>query len=206
MCLSGVILGIKAATTGQKVTVVEMALSTLIFGTVGFTIGGYRVAHHRWLHLSMVAIALWIASLPNIWFGFTPGQWTSTIFPTFAIMGVGGWLSTCLKMLEQTPENLEVYYHLGEAHRLAASYPKQRAVEMLSTADIQRGLRLAAKAYTQALQHNPQYAEPHRGLGLLYQQQGLRDLARGELETYLQLKPEAEDRRIINRHLAELSR
>lgn len=123
------------------------------------------------------------------------------------------------RVLEQAPGSSEVYYYLGEAHRLGASHPERRAVEeaerqrrepksgeqVLSEADIQRELRLAAEAYTQALQYDPQYADPHRGLGFLYRQQGLRDLARGELETYLQFKPEAEDRRVINRHLAELS-
>lgn len=61
----------------------------------------------------------------------------------------------------------------------------------------------AIKAYAQAAELDPSYAEPHRELGLLYRAQNRPGEARAEFEKYLQLNPKALDAGIIRGYMTE---
>ena len=58
-------------------------------------------------------------------------------------------------------------------------------------------------AYLHAAELDPNYADPHRELGLLYRAQSRPEQARAEFEKYLQLNPKAIDAGIIRGYLTE---
>jgi predicted Zn-dependent protease len=72
----------------------------------------------------------------------------------------------------------------------------------------QRGLEedreRAEKEYQIAIDLEPQFAEPHRGIGLLYYKSGRADLAREHFQKYLQLNPTAKDRAHIEQYLRDI--
>jgi predicted Zn-dependent protease len=86
-------------------------------------------------------------------------------------------------------DNCKAHYSLAEVFR-------QRAVE----GDQER----AEKEYQMAIDLEPQFAEPHRGIGLLYYKKGQNDLARDHFKKYLELDPGAKDRAYIEQYLQEI--
>lgn len=119
------------------------------------------------------------------------------------------------KVIKYDSNDPIAHYYLGESYRLMVKYPekvkeeesqkrtKQKLVEMTKE-EKEEKLSIALKEYNLALSYNPQYAEPHRGLGLLYYYQGKKELAKDEFEKYLTLNPMAKDKRQIVKYLEEL--
>ena len=58
-------------------------------------------------------------------------------------------------------------------------------------------------AYRRAIELNAFNAKPHKALGMLFFRQGDKAAARGHLETYLRLSPQASDRGYIEHYLKE---
>ena len=63
----------------------------------------------------------------------------------------------------------------------------------------------AEKEYDVAIELNPRFAEPHRGIGLIYFKSKRPDLARAHFQKYLELNPGAKDRAYIEQYLGEIS-
>jgi predicted Zn-dependent protease len=72
----------------------------------------------------------------------------------------------------------------------------------------QRGLEgdadTAETEYQIAIVLEPQFADPHRGMALLYYKRGRTDLAREHFKKYLELNPAAKDRAYIEQYLREI--
>jgi Tfp pilus assembly protein PilF len=83
-----------------------------------------------------------------------------------------------------------------KAHFALAELFRQRGVE----GDLDR----AETEYQIAIVLEPQFAEPHRGMGLLYYKKGRTDLARAHFKKYLELNPGAKDRAYIEQFLREI--
>lgn len=123
------------------------------------------------------------------------------------------------KAITSNPEDPIAHYYLGEAHRLIVKYPekvkeeeaqkrttqKQKKKEMTSE-EKEEKLSMALKEYNLAISYDPQYAQPHKGLGLLYYEQGKKEVAKDEFEKYLTLDPMAKDKRQIIKYLEELKK
>jgi predicted Zn-dependent protease len=88
------------------------------------------------------------------------------------------------------PGNSKAHFALAELYR-------QRGLE----GDQAR----AENEYDIAIDLNPQFAEPHRGIGLIYFKSKRTDLARRHFEKYLELNPGAKDRAYIEQYLGEIS-
>jgi len=88
--LGGFIVGISGQ--GQD-HLLAVAISNLIFSTLGFFIAGCLNKSNRFKHLSKVVLIVWVVSLVNLLFGITPLQWLSSIIFLFITMGIGGGLS-----------------------------------------------------------------------------------------------------------------
>jgi beta-barrel assembly-enhancing protease len=83
-----------------------------------------------------------------------------------------------------------------KAHFALAELFRQRALE----GDADR----AETEYQIAIVLEPQFADPHRGMGLLYYKRGRTDLAREHFKKYLELNPGAKDRAYIEQYLREI--
>jgi predicted Zn-dependent protease len=83
----------------------------------------------------------------------------------------------------------EAAYYLGEAYR-------QRG----EAGDLER----AEHEFRSVLEATPQFAPPHRALGLLYYKRGDKTLAAPLLRRYLELAPDAPDRGYIEHYLKNL--
>jgi tetratricopeptide (TPR) repeat protein len=92
-------------------------------------------------------------------------------------------------VLRLSPTDPKTLYYLGEVYR--------RRGEKRDTAK-------ALDAYRRALSSDPSYADPHKGLGLLYYQTGQRQKAKAEFQKYLQRDPTAKDAGVIKDYLSEL--
>ena len=66
--------------------------------------------------------------------------------------------------------------------------------------------RLAEKNYRRALEISPDLAEPHRGLGFLYEQEGNPEQSAQEFQKYLSLVPAGVDSPQIKRRLAAMEK
>ncbi len=67
-----------------------LALSNLVFGSVGFLIVGLLNRMGRWRHLLQVAFLSWIGSLINLAFGMNLAHWALGLIFILIIMGIGG--------------------------------------------------------------------------------------------------------------------
>jgi predicted Zn-dependent protease len=83
-----------------------------------------------------------------------------------------------------------------KAHFALAELFRQRGLE----GDTER----AETEYKIAIVLEPQFADPHRGMGLLYYKRGRTDLAREHFKKYLELNPGAKDRGYIEQYLQEI--
>jgi predicted Zn-dependent protease len=111
-------------------------------------------------------------------------------------------------------ETVQLVAWEGDAHRLAAVDPVGAAFEvglveataiddMRSRADAE--LALAERAYSHAINTDPQYAEAYRGMFLVTAARNDRAGAEGWLQRYFELNPEARDRRFLNSVLERMS-
>ena len=90
-------------------------------------------------------------------------------------------------------------FYYGELSRL-------RAQRTDAAAEKRRLEERALLAYEHALLLDPAYADPLRGLGLLYFQQGDYARARAAFARYVELKRDVSDARRIEDYMAALSR
>jgi uncharacterized protein YacL len=92
--LGGVIIATAKPGTNFEENIAAMALSNMIFGTIGFTISGSRITGNRWRHLFIVAVVLWLVSLLNVLLlGVDIITWFYAIPSILVMMGIGGALS-----------------------------------------------------------------------------------------------------------------
>jgi len=88
---SGFLIGLAGGEGGRRV--LAIALSNLIFSTIGFLISGCLTKVNRWRHLATVVAGVWILGLINLLFGVTPIQWALSIVFIVLTAAVGGALS-----------------------------------------------------------------------------------------------------------------
>lgn len=111
-------------------------------------------------------------------------------------------------ILRRTPHDALAHFHLAEAYRLIADDPKKLKEELSRQAwheikavaeEERKGYwrSRAQEEYQQALHADPQRPEPHRGLGLLLHAQGDSPTALEHFHRYLELAPNAKDRRYV---------
>jgi predicted Zn-dependent protease len=86
-----------------------------------------------------------------------------------------------------------------EAFRALASTPEGKSA-------LQSNQATAERLFQHAMSLDEQLAEPHLGLGMLYDQQGRSEQAGPEYRKYLELAPAASDRVRVERRLNELDR
>ncbi|MGH7260808.1 MAG: hypothetical protein ACREI9_09025 [Nitrospiraceae bacterium] len=92
--IGGLVVGFTSSLTGAEVNILAIALSNIVFGTVGFTISGCIVKINRFKHLYRVALGVWLLSLMNVAFGMVDiQQWLVSILSVLLMMGMGGGLS-----------------------------------------------------------------------------------------------------------------
>jgi tetratricopeptide (TPR) repeat protein len=91
--------------------------------------------------------------------------------------------------LKSSPNDASAYFLLGESYR-RRNDPKER--------------EQAIQNYQMAMALNSTFADPHRGLGTLYYQEGKKREARESFERYLTLAPTAKDRPFIEGIVREL--
>ena len=88
--------------------------------------------------------------------------------------------------LDMDPHNSRAHFTLGEIHR-------QRG---------QEGDHAKAEtAYLRAIELSPAFAEPHRGIALIYLKSARPESAKEQFQKYLELKPNAQDRPYIENYL-----
>jgi tetratricopeptide (TPR) repeat protein len=80
-----------------------------------------------------------------------------------------------------------LFYLTGESASMAAASTLDFSADSLS--EKERYLNIAESAYLRALQLDPTYAKPNRGIGYLYTYMGRPDEALPYLERYLQMVP-----------------
>ena len=85
-------------------SMMAIAASNFLLGTVGFTIAGCLAPAPRWNHLGFVALGAWLTGLINVvFFHFTLAQWASSAMMIAIIMSIGGGLSHLFKKDTPTP-------------------------------------------------------------------------------------------------------
>jgi predicted Zn-dependent protease len=95
---------------------------------------------------------------------------------------------TIERFLQKEPKSARGHYYLGEVYRKRAG---------------ESDLRRAEEAYQLAAQYDPSYADPRKGLGLIYLKEGQKEKARKEFEGYLSLAPRAQDKGYVEQYLRE---
>ena len=103
------------------------------------------------------------------------------------------------RVLAITPKDPIAHLYQGDLYRLRA----QRA---RSTVDKAEHARKALASYERSTELDPELAEPHRQLGLLYYQEKDTSRAKEAFQRYLALKPDAPDARRIKEYIVELDR
>lgn len=94
------------------------------------------------------------------------------------------------RFLKNEPQSAKAHYYLGELYRKRAE-----------VSDVEK----AEKEYQLSMQYDPFYPEPHKGLGLIYMKQGQKEKAKENLEKYLLLAPQTEDKGYIEQYLKEMA-
>lgn len=95
------------------------------------------------------------------------------------------------RFLQTDFQNARAHYFLGELYR-------QRNEE--------EDREKAIKEYGLSVAYDPSYPEPHKGFGLIYYKQGLKQAAKAEFEKYLILSPDADDARYIEQYINEMNK
>lgn len=119
-------------------------------------------------------------------------------------------------LLARAPEDAQVHYLLGETYRAIAENPERLKREVRT--DVWREIKAqaarpidktywmerAADAYETANATDADFPEAYRGLGLLANMRNEPERAVEYLKRYLQLAPQAKDRRFVNAMIAQL--
>jgi predicted Zn-dependent protease len=119
-------------------------------------------------------------------------------------------------IVSNKPSSAKVHFYLGETYRLLSEEPLALKEELSSSEwekikkeNIAQQEKIwqkkAYEEYKKALEYNSTYAEPYRGLGLLYKSKKENMKAIEYLKKYLNLNPDAEDKRFIESCLRELA-
>lgn len=97
--LGGFILGIATRTIPDKnLVMIALGISNIIFTTIGFVIAGCLKVVHRWLHLFIVALCLWLLGLINVFFfNFSMLEWALGFIAILVAMGIGGGIASLLR-------------------------------------------------------------------------------------------------------------
>jgi FtsH-binding integral membrane protein len=98
--LGGFVVGV--ATGGPshdaKRYILALAVSNILFGTIGFTIAGCLAPSPRWRHLRWVALGAWLTGLVNVAFlHVSIAQWINGAIFVVLITGLGGAISYLFK-------------------------------------------------------------------------------------------------------------
>ncbi len=99
--MGGFVLGIAEGGSSRDAqrSMLALAASNFLLGTVGFTIAGCLAPPRRWRHLGFVAVGVWFASLINVvFFRVSIPEWIgggAILMPI--IMGLGGAISYVFK-------------------------------------------------------------------------------------------------------------
>jgi len=122
--------------------------------------------------------------------------------------------------MKRLGESVELYYYKGEGHRLMAEDPRGAAIEQamrrLQTVDDKAVAAFQAeavthrdaarRAYRKTLSIDPSFGTAHRGLGFLAFNEGDKEKAKMEFETYLNMSKNIWDYKYIRKILEELSK
>jgi predicted Zn-dependent protease len=101
------------------------------------------------------------------------------------------------RVLALTPNDAVAHYLRGQVH-------EKRAAEAKTPAEKRDLEGRAVASYDEALRHDPAYADPHKGKGLLHFKAGRRQEALAAFHRYLELRPDAPDARQIKDYILEL--
>jgi tetratricopeptide (TPR) repeat protein len=94
------------------------------------------------------------------------------------------------KYLQIKPDDTRAYFLLGESYR-------QRGQD----SDIQKALEY----YNRAIILDPNFAAPHKAIGLIHYKKGRRALAKKFFESCLQLSPDTPDKAYIKGYLRQFT-
>lgn len=119
-------------------------------------------------------------------------------------------------ILRRSPNDARARFHLAEAYRLIAEEPKQLKEELSAKAwqEIKQIAESeqkpywhsrAREEYQRAVELDPRFPDSYRGLGLLCAAQDQPDQAVAHLQRYLELSPQARDRRYVVSLIASLA-
>lgn len=122
--LGGFVIGLASAGAPRgPLFLAAIGISNLLFSTLGFFITGCLTVESRWLHLWLVGLGLWIASLLNVAFGVaTVVQWMFASIFIAITLGIGGGLSALVRR-KQPSQRLESETPAGAP--LAEEEPRQ---------------------------------------------------------------------------------
>jgi hypothetical protein len=88
--IGGLIIGVSGGLHSSS----AIAVSNLLLGTIGFIISGSLARGHRWRHLVLVGLGVWLFGLANVaLLGISIAQWFASAFAVAIMTGVGGSLS-----------------------------------------------------------------------------------------------------------------
>ncbi len=118
-------------------------------------------------------------------------------------------------ILKKEPTDERAHYYLAEAYRLIAEDPRKLKDELSRKAwseinDVADAEHTdywhsrAAEEYRQAMKLDPAFPDPHRGLGLLQHARDERAQALASFQRYLELSPDAKDRRFVTSYITRL--
>ena len=120
-----------------------------------------------------------------------------------------------MRLLRENPNDPTTYYYSGEAHRellktvddllIQKGGEKWRPITPEEKAGFVRQFQAASvRAFRKAIRLDSRYPEPHRGLGLYYMDRKDFEKARVSFKKYLEIIPQAKDRRSILYYLKEI--
>lgn len=97
--IGGFVAGVASAGRGMtEERMLALGVANLLVCILGFAISGALSPENKWAHLRWVAFHTWAWSILNvIFFGLSFENWLLGLPATFAMMGIGGLLSTVLR-------------------------------------------------------------------------------------------------------------
>ena len=94
------------------------------------------------------------------------------------------------RFIQRQPENASGHFCMAELYRQMGKQEDRES---------------AIQAYSRAIQCDPAYPEPHKGLGMIYFKQKRYDKSRTAFEQYLLLAPDAEDKGYIEQYIRRMN-
>lgn len=92
MFVGSLLAGIAGAvlSLSEALTTIIAYFGAVILGIIGFTNAGGSNPRHRWKHLLIVALCVWVAQLHYLFFGVKFTAWLSHVILILFIMVLGG--------------------------------------------------------------------------------------------------------------------